>query len=294
MLLFFLFAAFPFVGIVIVSSILAVVFGRKGKKKIRNVLFVIAGVGAAFCIGIWVSLYLDIAYQKVQTEKGEVWVPSGTVREFKTGISVDSVSKVKKCLQEEPALTEYCFDNGPNGYGKAVECGSLQVVEYLLENGQEVDELMPSSDLEEDEIMQESAINFYCSRNNLVSDLSDTEHWKISAEDSFKPEMIRLLLRFGSDLSKEEEWEKPLLQNYLVCCCADSDFSEEEFEVFEELEAAGMNMDAEFSNDDFQDENGDVDAVTYFQKLAKLTGIDQNQPEMYNRVCVKLQNTPSY
>ncbi|MCM1244360.1 MAG: hypothetical protein NC293_01805 [Roseburia sp.] len=289
MILFFLFAALPFIGVVIFACPLAIVFGKRGKKKLQNAMFVTAGIGAVFCIAIWVNLYFDVTYEKVQTEKGEVRVRSESVREFTTAILCDDVVQVKKCLQEEPALADYNFDSSTNAYGKAVESNSLRVVEYLLENGQKVDELTPPASPGEEESMEESAINFYCRRNNLVSDLNDTEEWSVSAEDSFKPEMVRLLLQSGSELSKGYEWEKPLLQNYLVCCCADSDFSEEEFELLEELEAAGMDMEAEFENDDFEDENGEIDVVTYFQRLAELAGIDQGQSEMYERVCAKLK-----
>lgn len=285
------FFLFPFIAAVVILWPLAVAFGRKGKKKIRNVLFAVIGMGAAVFIGMYVSVYLDLAYEKIQTQEGEVWVRSESVKEFETGILCDSVVKVKKCLQEEPALEDHCFDSSINGYGKAVESDSLQVVAYLLENGQEVDRLTPFVYEEEQEIMRESAVNFYCRQKNPMSDLSGTGEWKMSAKDSFKPEMIRLLLGAGSDLSRSDEYEKPLLQDYLACCCADSDFSEEEFQLFEELEAAGMDLDAEFWDDGLQvqDENGDIDAAIYFQKLAELTGIDEDQKQMYDRVILKLQ-----
>ena len=60
----------------------------------------------------------------------------------------------------------------------------------------------------------------------------------------------------------------------------EKDFTEEEFQVLQELQKAGMNMEEEFYDGS--------DALTYFEKMAEKMKITKTQPEMYDRICQML------
>lgn len=95
---------------------------------------------------------------------------------------------------------------------------------FILESGYAVDDVFFYTD-EGGDPEETNAIAFYCDSMNLAADIDDMIGWE---ENVFQPKMIGLLLQYKPDLSKDNEW-KSLLQNYLMLCCADSDFTEEDF-----------------------------------------------------------------
>lgn len=272
-LIILIFASLFCIG-VIGCWIVGIIFAVNRKKGIRNVFFCLAGIGTAIILGVGIWIYVGVEYEKVETREGTARISSDTVYGFQEALEDDDVQEVKKYLSEEPALREYTFDwVGVNYYGYAIMNDSYEVVKYLLENGQEVDDIVDS---EQKEGGTDNAIHLYCGQKNTYWDLEDMTN---EESESFNLEMIHLLIEYGSDLSKSDEWEeeRPLLQDYLMLCCGDGSFSDEEFQILKELEEAGMQMKVEFDDG--------KDALTYFRDMAAMLEMNKNQPERYEQIC---------
>lgn len=272
-LIILIFASLFCIG-VIGCWIVGIIFAVNRKKGIRNVFFCLAGIGTAIILGVGIWIYVGVEYEKVETREGTARISSDTVYGFQEALEDDDVQEVKKYLSEEPALREYTFDwVGVNYYGYAIMNDSYEVVKYLLENGQEVDDIVDS---EQKEGSTDNAIHLYCGQKNTYWDLEDMTN---EESESFNLEMIHLLIEYGSDLSKSDEWEeeRPLLQDYLMLCCGDGSFSDEEFQILKELEEAGMQMKVEFDDG--------KDALTYFRDMAAMLEMNKNQPERYEQIC---------
>lgn len=272
-LIILIFASLFCIG-VIGCWIVGIIFAVNRKKGIRNIFFCLAGIGTAIILGVGIWIYVGVEYEKVETREGTARISSDTVYGFQEALEDDDVQEVKKYLSEEPALREYTFDwVGVNYYGYAIMNDSYEVVKYLLENGQEVDDIVDS---EQKEGGTDNAIHLYCGQKNTYWDLEDMTN---EESESFNLEMIHLLIEYGSDLSKSDEWEeeRPLLQDYLMLCCGDGSFSDEEFQILKELEEAGMQMKVEFDDG--------KDALTYFRDMAAMLEMNKNQPERYEQIC---------
>lgn len=272
-LIILIFASLFCIG-VIGCWIVGIIFAVNRKKGIRNVFFCLAGIGTAIILGVGIWIYVGVEYEKVETREGTARISSDTVYGFQEALEDDDVQEVKKYLSEEPALREYTFDwVGVNYYGYAIMNDSYEVVKYLLENGQEVDDIVDS---EQKEGSTDNAIHLYCGQKNTYWDLEDMTN---EESESFNLEMIHLLIEYGSDLSKSDEWEeeRPLLQDYLMLCCGDGSFSDEEFQILKELEEAGMQMKVEFDDG--------KNALTYFRDMAAMLEMNKNQPERYEQIC---------
>ena len=269
--------------VVLICWILGIVFAVKKKKTLRTIFFTIAGVGTAIGIIIGAWIYHLVAHQTIETKNGEVTVSTITIWQFSEAIEEDDVEKVKELLQEEPALEDYLFEPHETYYGFAIASDAYEVVKFALENGHDVDDLYTYDtekyDTEKYGSEEDNAVSFYCSERNIFDDID--EMTVVGGDPNiFQPRMIHLLLLYKSDLSKDDE-RFPLLQNYLMLCCSDADFSEEEFQVLQELREAGMDMEEEFHDRS--------DALTYFKKMAKKVKIKKTQPEMYDRICQMLE-----
>lgn len=112
--------------------ILGIIFAINHKREIRNVFFILAGIGTVIfgSVGMWI--YDGIAYEKIETREGTVRVSSNTVSDFQQALEIDDVQEVKKLLGEEPALRQCSFElYEVNFYGYAIMNDSYEVVRYF-------------------------------------------------------------------------------------------------------------------------------------------------------------------
>lgn len=284
MFVLFIIVACLFLGGVLLCWILTIVFAVAKKRTARNVAFVIATISTLACIGIGGWFYFYLQYDTIKTEDGkEVRVNVDLTDELGMAIRQDDVGGVKKCLSEEPALSRYLFQDDRMGiYAKALESDAVQVLTYLLENGQTVDDIYPSADESDDINLVHSAMRFYFNYKSPWDGLAEMDG---KDKDAYEPQIVRLLIQYQSDLTIEDDRIRPLLQDVLMCFCADGKFSEDEYLLLCEMEEAGMNMDVEFEDWDENEE----EPLSYFEKMAKKFEIDTKQPEIYDQVCFRLQ-----
>lgn len=276
-------AACLVLGGVFLCWILTIAFTITKKRTARKITFVIATLSTLLCIGIAGGLYYMVQYEKIQTDDGkEVSVNVDLTDEFLEKIRKDDVDGVRSCLEEEPALMNYIFFGDNTGpYAKAMEYDAVQVMTYFLENGQAVDDFFP--DEEESSSLVHSAIHFYFHYKNEWDEIAEM---KGNRSKVFEPQIVRILLAYHSDMTYEGDCSKPLLQDVLMCCCADGDFSEDEYQLLQELIAGGMPMDSKFEiwEEEEEEEEELENASVFFARMARRVGILENQPDMYEKV----------
>ena len=240
-----------------VSLILFIVFLRKYhknkrkqiKKTWQKIVSILCLLTAVFNLGIagsaaWSFTHPGPETTHIKTENGEEVLREDAYT-LEHAIEYDDVEGVKKILEDTPAFWDYTSIGGSTIIGIAVANGSVEVTEYMLQNGLDVDKVGTSG--------KDTAFRLY------------TRH---ILEDGYNPEMFRLLLKYQAATS---ETVVPILCDIIEAMCLDGTLTDDEVELLDELIDAGLST--ELTNG--LDEN----ASEVFKRLIKEKEIDKNYPE---------------
>lgn len=245
-----------------VSLILFIVFLRKYhknkrkqiKKTWQKIVSILCLLTAVFNLGIagsaaWSFTHPGPETIHIKTENGEEEVLKEDAFTLEHAIEYDDVEDVRKILEDTPAFWDYTSIGGSTIMGIAVANGSVEVAEYLLQNGFDVDKVGTSG--------KDTAFRLYT--RQII-------------EDEYDPAMFRLLLKYQATTS---ETVVPILCDIIEAMCLDGILTDDEVELLDELVDAGLSR--ELTNG--LDEN----AEEVFKRLIKEKEIDKNCPEQVGR-----------
>ena len=185
----------------------------------------------------------------VYTPEGEATVREMQVKSLELAIGRDEVEELEELLKKKPELL-YCTWENQTVLGRAISAESVNVVEFLLKYGVDVDEV---DNLEFDTSMT------YATRNMQ----------SITAEESF--EIMNLLMDYGADMNATLGGASPV-QYLILYIVEDSNVSVEELEMLERFIEEGASL--------TQEDLGGEDAVDIFEtETARLELSEEQQME---------------
>ena len=225
----------------LISLILSMVFlykykknkQRQIKKTWQKVVSIICMVIAILNLGltgsvVWKFTHPGPATTYIDTEHGREAVLREDGFTLEYAIKYDDVKTVKEMLEENPAFWDYTDIGGSTILGLAIANGSIEVAEYLLQNGFEADHVGKSG--------KDTALGLYC---------------RAMEEEKYSIEMFRLLLKYQASVTGSVA---PLLCDIVEGLCSDGILTDDEVDLLSELVNAGLSRE----NTNGLDENAEA------------------------------------